>query len=132
VKTCDLLLDEHEEGRICDDVGHRKAIAARADCGEPWIAILRGEDGGGPRDFLDAQPIHCGSGLELQAIEYRDDDYGSYTVRLPIGARVRYEMAWGRDGQRRVVLYGDIAGHTFTTPLEPWMRFRWPPEKKRW
>ena len=40
------------------------------------------------------------------------------------GERVRYEMEW--DGDRKGVLYADVAGYEFTKPIDSGMRFRWP------
>lgn len=89
---CDLLFGGHDRTDVCEDLGHRAALARRREGAVSWSAIVRRSDDGGRRDFLDGDPLHCGAGLELQAIEWRDDDYGSYTVRLATGARVRYEL----------------------------------------
>ncbi len=127
MKPCDLFLDEHA-GADCADPAHRRAIAARAnrDHGEPWGQIIRITDAGGPRDCLDGKPLHCGACVELQAFEYRDDDYGSYTVYLQQGAPVRYEMEWRKGDERIGVLHAEVVGHEFTTTIESYMRFRWP------
>lgn len=71
--------------------------------------------------FVEERPVTCGSTLELQAIEQRDDDYGSYLAYLQHGTRVRFELAGGTP-----VFYANVAGHDFTAKLEPAMRFRWP------
>ncbi len=123
---CDLLLMDHEDADDVDcpkDPEHRKALEARrlARAGKWSGAIVRGRDAGGARDFLDGQPIHCGSTVVLQATESRDDDYGSFTVWLPTGVHVRYELEGAR-----IVLYAEVAGVSFTKPHEEWMRFRWP------
>jgi hypothetical protein len=118
---CDSLLSEHTPDTQCEDAEHRAALARRADGAGSWSPIVRSRTEGGPRDFLDGEPINCGSGLELQAIEYRSDDYGEFTVKLPSGVRVRYELDRGE-----IVFYGGIAGHEFTSPHHAWMRFRWP------
>lgn len=124
MKCADLLFDHIEDGTICDDPNHRAALARRADGGTAWSPIVRGTDGGGARDFLDGRPIYCGAVLELQAIESREDDYGSFRVNLPSGAPVRYEVAGGIHGT--VMLYGGIAGHDFIAEHHAGMRFRWP------
>ena len=136
-QLCDLFLDEHEPGKPCADPDHRKAIAAIAsrDTGGPaWDPIVRGQDGGGHRDFLAGQPINCGSTLDLQGTETRDDDYGSYTVRLATGTLVRYETAWPKGWTPRqpktIVLYVEVGGHTFTANADEWMRFRWPSRER--
>jgi hypothetical protein len=121
-ERCELLLSEHEGLDACDDPEHREALARRREGAPSWSPIVRGTDAGGPRDFLDGEPIHCGDVIELQGIEYRGDDYGEYTVKKPTGARVRYELSRGD----AVVLYTSVMGHEFTSPLAPWMRFRWP------
>lgn len=120
-KECDLFLDEHT--LPCGDQRHQVALANRRAGAPEWSPIVRGNDGGGMRDFLDGQPIHCGTGLELQTIEYRSDDYGEYTVRLETAVHVRYEMAWG--GDRKAVLYTVVGGHVFHVDANDWMRFRW-------
>lgn len=97
-----------------------------------WSAIERRHEYGDFRDHLDGKPIHCGDQLELQAIEYvpRPDGSGKEDVlKLPTGTRVRYEVAW--DKERSVELYSSVAGYTFMTRADPWMRFRWPEEERR-
>jgi hypothetical protein len=125
---CDLFLDEHNAGIRCDNAEHRAALARRAEGAPAWSAIERARDGGGLRDFLDGRPIHCGTGLELQAFEIRSDDYGDYQVALPNGSRVRYELgvAEGDDGRRPIVLHAQVGGHEFVAAFHPRMRFRWP------
>jgi hypothetical protein len=135
-RQCEMSLGEHEPDDHCDDPGHAKALLVRRQAkAASWSPIVLGQDRGGWRDFLDEQPIHCGSGLELQALEYRSDDYGEYTVALDRGALVRYEVEWYQapPGARphRVVLYSSVAGHSFTARHEAWMRFRWPAAEKR-
>jgi len=134
----DHHLMDHEDGDTdCSlDPRHGPALRLRRSGAPPWGRIETSKDGGGWRDFLDGDPIHCGSGLELQAREYRSDDYGEFTLALPTGVRVRYEVAWLRERPAegppwRAVLYHSAGGHTFTTPLEPWMRFRWPKREGR-
>lgn len=126
-KCQEFLSDHLDEGTVCDDPAHMLALHKRwtARSGQ-WSPIVRGRDGGGVRDFLDEQPIHCGSTLELQTIEYNGDDYGEWTVHAQKGTRVRYEMAWGPNDTRVAVLHVDVGGHEFKGPVEQWMRFRWP------
>ena len=130
-EPCDLFLDEHELGRPCGDESHRVALAARRGGAPKWSPIERGRDAGGGRDFLDGRPIHCGTGLELQAIEYKSDDYGEYVLALPTGVRVRYEIEFVRDpaageNPKRIVLYTTVGAIVFRARHEAWMRFRWP------
>ncbi len=124
--NCDLMLMDHEDAGDVDcrkDPGHRKALQARRLArADQWSPIVRSEDRGGRRDFLDGRPIHCGSGLELQIIETREDDYGQFTVWTAKGVRVRYEL----EPDKRITLYAPVAGISFTHAHEPWMRFRWP------
>lgn len=127
---CDLMLFEHD--RSCDNPKHNEALARRAAGAPKWYAIERREDEGGFRDFLDGHhrgpssvAIHCGETIELQAIEFRDDDFGEYTLFLNKGIRVRYEANLSRaDGG--IWLYTNIDGHRFQMRHEGWMRFRWP------
>jgi hypothetical protein len=128
MKICDRFLDEHDILIGCADPEHRAALARRAAGAPSWGQLVREDEGAnGFRDYLDGEPIHCGAGLELQAIEYRSDDYGEYVLKLPTGVRVRYELDWPPRGDRQVVLHAGIAGHEFTARHETWMRFRWPP-----
>jgi hypothetical protein len=126
---CDLMLFEHRDAgdAFCpDDPQHTEALRRRRAGAAEWCAIERGRDAGGSRDFLDGQPIHCGATLELQAIEHHDDDYGSFTLKLPTGVLVRYELAWGKGEERAIELHAAIGGHSIEFRHEQWMRFRWP------
>jgi hypothetical protein len=131
-RACDLFLDEHDEhsadGPPCGDKAHQVALANRRAGAAPWFEIERGRDGGGDRDFLDGKPIHCGSGLELQILDHRSDDYGEYSVRLGSGVDVRYELSWeaDRDGKRRIDLYTTLGGYEFAIAFDSFMRFRRP------
>lgn len=88
-----------------------------------WAQIERRyENDGDLRDYVENRPIHCGDMLELQAIEYKADDDGEYSVSLDKGVIVRYELS----SARNPIFYASIGGHTFTARLEAWMRFRWP------
>jgi hypothetical protein len=136
-RKCDLSLYDHRErgdSYCVDDPGHRQALQARRDAlAGAWSLIERGSDRGGDRDFLDGKPIHCGSALDLQAMEFRSDDYGEYTAWIAKGTIVRYEVEWvAPPAKKRIVLYTTVAGHTFTAHHEEWMRFRWPrPSRSR-
>ena len=120
--TCDLMLFEHTGP--CSDPKHREALRRRAAGAPKWSPISRLTDDGGTRDFLDGQAIHCGDMLELQAVEWQADDFGEFVLPLEIGKRVRYEC--NLSGRGTPVFYASLAGHEFTTRLEPYMRFRWP------
>ena len=93
-----------------------------------WSKLeLRRGGASGLRHYLDGEPVHCGTGLELQAVECRvDPDGNEYLAVLPRGQVVRYEAS--QDGKTiSAVLYAGVVGHTFSAALEPsWMRFRWP------
>lgn len=99
-----------------------------------WSPIVYGEDGGGGRDFLDGEPIHCGAGLELQAREETtvknfDAEIEGYR-RLATGVSVRYELKWFM-GTRVAMLHLYVGGHEFEQKLDRrWMRFRWPGRKQ--
>jgi hypothetical protein len=124
-------LDPHVDcslGENCGGTDCPPAIAERKRAEEKlgaWSKLVLGADSGGRRHFLDGEPVSCGTGLELQAIAYRSDDYGEYTVPLQQGVGVRYEAELSRE-DAPATLHGDLGGHEFVTRLEPWMRFRWP------
>lgn len=137
---CAECEEEHDAGapHTCDPdelewARRRRARAAEreAKMAPPWSPIVRKRVAGDFRDHLDGEPIHCGDMLELQGVETKSDDHGTYDARLTTGAVVRYELAhvertkenpWGRV----VVLYASVAGHSVNFPAEPWHRFRWP------
>lgn len=72
--------------------------------------VVRGNDGGGQRDFLDNRPIHCGTPLELLNVD------GSVVD-------VCYEAAhFGPLPMKRPMMhFGDQE-----VPILPFHRFRWP------
>jgi hypothetical protein len=128
-----MFMDHGDDDTSCaTDPKHTKALAARRSGARTWSAIEIRRERGDWRHFLDDQAIHCGAGLELQAIEWKSDDYGEFTVKLDEGVRVRYEVEWLRDRPAdgppwKPVLYVSMGGHSgFKGPLENWMRFRWP------
>jgi hypothetical protein len=111
--------------RTCTDPEHAQASRARAAAvAGMWCSITDGRDAGGWRQYLDGLPIHCGTYLELQEIETRDDDFGSYTFWLPTGSLVRYEVAY--EGKRMAKIHASVGGWSFERALAPEMRFRWP------
>lgn len=126
-------LDPHEACDLYDNCGancpraiERRARDARRAKGqaERWAKLTPPD-----RDsyhYLEGQPISCGAALELQRTEVRSDDYGDYTFYLPDGVRVRFEIAHGPGGTRTPVLYANVGGFSFTSEVEPGMRFRWP------
>lgn len=125
VVYCDEMLFDHLDrgDTTCEDPGHRDALARRRGGAKPWSPIERSRDGGGSRDFLDGRPIHCGTGLLLQIVERKDDDYGGYNLHGDRGLPVRYELSGGA-----IVLYVDYGGHDAILTHNAWMRFRWPPK----
>lgn len=130
----DCFLDEIMEGKACSggDPANCPAVKAaevrrRARAGE-WSELEVRDEGGGQRHYLDGQAIHCGAMIEIQALEYKSDDYGEYTVCLQRGRLVRYELAWPikpTSLDDRVVLYIEVDGHTFTA-AGAGKRYRWP------
>jgi hypothetical protein len=99
----------------------------RGGCLEP------GHDG--RRHYLEGRPVHCGDALELQRRQERQDlDGNLFSAPVPDdGVFVRYEARQERDGAHValvVTLYADVAGHSFRKALEPWIRFRWPLERR--
>lgn len=113
----------------CGDHGcaTTRAAALRAEVRRgAWSRLAVVRETGGPRHYLDGQPIHCGTVLALQRLESRHDDYGTYSVPMQRDhVYVRYEASW-RDGELRATLHTDVGGHEFVAPLEAWMGFRWP------
>jgi hypothetical protein len=84
-------------------------------------------DAGGLRHYLDGKPVHCGTTLELQAVEYpvkNGEEQGPVLVNRWI--RVRYEASLWRREQCVVTLYAEIGGHTAKLDHFDSMRFRWP------
>lgn len=134
-----MFFDHGDDDTAClKDVRHTAALHRRHSGAPSWGELELKTDAGGWRHFLDGEAIHCGSGLDLQAIEYKSDDYGEFSLRLSTGVRVRYEVAWLRNRVDdvavcpwRAVLYHSTGGHTFTAPLEAWMRFRLAGEGRR-
>lgn len=84
------------------------------------------EDGGGPRHFLDARPVHCGDVLELQArervaVDGDGEEVFGYVDRWEL---VCYEARL--DSPPVVALYGKLAGYAARLSYSHDMRFRWP------
>lgn len=121
--TCCALTD-HCGGANCParEAAIRRTLAQEMQ----WGQLQLGHDGGGRRHYLDGKPVHCGTLLEMQVVEHKDDDYGGYTApsHKP-GVLVRYEASLAGGGPIRVELYADVGGHTFTASLGT-HRFRWP------
>lgn len=108
----------------CPEEKYRRMIAQR-DTGTPWSELEVRREPGGLRHYLDGRPVHCGTALELQAVEYKEDDAGDYTRALPRGAVVRYEAT--QNGVTiNATLHRDVDGHEFGARCEAWFRFRWP------
>lgn len=129
-----IITNEHEDCSTWDpcEVGKPEScprepsreLRRKAQVGA-WSALEVRQEGGGLRHYLDGEPVHCGEGLELQAIEHRDDDGQEYLAFLPHGRAVRYEAS--QAGKTiRAVLYAGVEGHSFSTAHQAWMRFRWP------
>lgn len=125
--SCSRSLSEHDPNDTASTLGYAKALEARRAGAQAWSALIRRDEGlNGWRDYLDGEAVHCGTGLELQAVQYVDDEDGSYMVRLPAGVPVRYERSGDASGEYVVLYADDIGGHTFMCRAQPWMRFRWP------
>ena len=130
--------------------GGEDQVAGAPDSAVKRDRLVLGEDGGGPRHFLDGRPVSCGSGLEMK-------------VPGDKWVRVRYEASLVR-GHIRVYLFaspwaapklhaasmgkrceecGDIvysptcaepewgptvvvAGRPDDFEREPWVTLRWP------
>lgn len=110
------------------ELARRRRREEKAAHGGPWSALELRQEDSGPRHYLDGKAVHCGACIELQALGWRDDDYGSYTVPLNKGQLVRYEASLVT-GNVRVTLHADVAGREFVAGLESGMRFRWPVRK---
>jgi hypothetical protein len=115
----------------CPKAEPRKERAReRAKAGPEWGKLIaRREPLNGWRHYLDGEPVHCGSAIELQAVEDRYDDYGDYSVPRQTGAVVRYEANL-HGAQPHATLHASVAGYEFVSRLEDWMRFRWPGGKR--
>lgn len=95
--------------------------------------LVLGDDGGGWRQYLDGNPIHCGSTLELAEKEWRgngDDEAFVFTGRF---FTVRYEVAWRTSSEGRTervpMMHKSVAGYAFAAPIEDHHHFRWPEDK---
>ncbi len=93
------------EKRDCAGVG--RCYCDCAEClntQEPGKLFL-GEDEGGKRHFLDGEPIHCGTGLEmLVAGKWVPVCYESEMYSKPARA-VLYATPWGDEGPRVTIEY---------------------------
>ncbi len=132
-----MFMDHADGDTSCaTDPKHTAALAARRSGAPSWSALELRRERGDWRHYLDGEPIHCGAGLELQAIEWKGDDYGEFTIKRAEGVRVRYEVEWVRERSKDAppwvaVLHIAAGGHSgFKGPLEAWMRFRWPTERR--
>lgn len=123
--TC-CALDDNCGGADCParDAAIRRTLAREMQ----WGQLLLGNDGGGRRHFLDGKPVHCGTTLEMQCLEHKEDDYGAFLQPLHKGVYVRYEAQLYPGG--KVTLYADVGGYTFTAELDG-HRFRWPPDRRK-
>ena len=120
IAACNLALDEHTH---CDDGDHQAARERRAASAPAWGQLATGWER--DRLYLYGEPINCGAALELQMQMCSSDDFGEYTLRLPAGIHVRYELDWGPP--KRHVIYTALGGYNFMKPIDiEWMRFRWP------
>jgi len=129
VSACEKWVSDHlDAGDVTcpHDKDHALALEARVAAKRGgWSPLQVRKEGSGLRHYLDGQPVHCGTGLELQVIEYKSDDYGEFTVFRNEGRRVRYEAS--QDGKTiRATLHVGVAGHEFVAASESYMRFRWP------
>jgi hypothetical protein len=126
------VVDLVERGRKvrfqCDDRGGIFVTDDGPDNPMAFLPIRTGSDGGGWRQFLCGEPIHCGSGLELEARGYVVDDDGEHVEPTGGAILVTYEMDWqGPCGTRRGVIYLHVGGYSFgPKPIAESMRFRWP------
>lgn len=142
--TCAICWDRPD---ACKRPDHIAVSARRAELrGRPWSLLsirtdtdrVRALSSGieliyGERHYLDDRPIHCGDFLELQKIDTREDDFGSFTVYLQEGAVVRYEVEHGHgdiDGisvtYRIPTMYVGAAGRSFKAKIDHGCYFRWP------
>jgi len=86
-------------------------------------------DDGGWRHFLDGRPVETGAHLELQPVEFLDDDTGGHLQPVPgRWVTVRYEarLAVSDRADVRVSLYSTIGGYQVELVADEGMRFRWP------
>lgn len=131
-------MSAHSECGLQENCGAATCPAAAAaekrarERGQEWSALAFRQSREGLRHYLLGDDgvscgVHCGDALELQTVETRYDDYGSYDVYLPRGTRVRYEATLFESKLGpQVTLYVSVSGFIFAAALEPRMRFRWP------
>lgn len=128
----DDSIDWHEEK--CERWKAHKRATEAAERAAGWHRLKRKDNSGGYRDQLDGQPVHCGAGLELQAVEYVVDKVTGNETRRAAGKTipVRYEIADRLDGQgkwtRVAKLHADVGGHEFSADAEG-LLLRWPVRK---
>lgn len=91
-----------------------------------------GDDGGGWRQYLNGEPISCGTLLELEEHSYTITRGGNEEF-APTGnwIPVRYEVAWRTDPRtsrtiRVPMMHKRVGGYEFTCPIEDHHKFRWP------
>ena len=109
---------------IAETVKNGKRIFFQHHGGHPLVV---GEDCGGVRWFLDGEPVHCGTGLELlfETDCIFDNETGAMTGFTPLWVRVRFEMDFGHG-----VIYLPTTGEAAHFNVPPTALFRWP--VKRW
>jgi len=126
--SCDKSVFDHIEADewTCAEREHAAALQRRAEGRRgQWHELRVRRQSGGLRHYLDGEPISCGSSIELQAIDWHDDDFGEFRVYRPRGRVVRYEAR--QDGVTlNATLHTLVEGHEFVAKVESWMRFRWP------
>lgn len=100
----------------------------------PGSPLVLGDGGGGWRQYLDGNPIHCGATLELAEKEWRGTGDSETLVFTGRFVSVRYEVAWltSREGRtvRVPMMYKSVAGYNFSAPIEDHHCFRWPEDKR--
>lgn len=94
VPVCPRSLSDHDRNDTCFDPGHAKALEARRAGAAPWGALIRrGQGVAGYRDYLDGEPIHCHTGLELQSILSGGRSRCGCERRESSGVQVRYSTS---------------------------------------
>jgi hypothetical protein len=138
--SCAICWEDEKPG--CKRADHIEATRKRAARrGRPWSSlVVHTEAGGrritptvemvyGDRQYLDSNPIHCGTVLLLQNTSCLSDDFGEFTSYLDIGTPVRYEVEHvsRKIGTVRIpVMYVGVGGHSFSANIEQGHYFRWP------
>jgi hypothetical protein len=88
--------------------------------------LIKGNDAGGIRWFLDGEPVHAGTTLEiLLELNTRFDESGRVVGFTPLWVPVRLEFEFDTDG--RALMFWPSHGSNYAkSEVLDGVRFRWP------